>query len=140
MSPSLRCPDAERGPPASRAVQPHRAAAAACAALAIGWAAGCATPGAQPPARVAANVLVAHDGAPLYTFDRDLAGSGRSQCQGPCAAAWPPLQAAATAGRTGDWSVLTRDDGSLQWAYKGRPLHRRSGEGPVPAGWRAARP
>ena len=24
---------------------------------------------------------------------------------------------------SGDWSVVTRDDGSKQWAYKGKPLY-----------------
>ena len=24
---------------------------------------------------------------------------------------------------SGDWSVLARDDGSKQWAYKGKPLY-----------------
>ena len=24
---------------------------------------------------------------------------------------------------TGDWTVVTRDDGSKQWAYKGKPLY-----------------
>ena len=24
---------------------------------------------------------------------------------------------------SGDWSVITRDDGSKQWAYKGKPLY-----------------
>ncbi|MGE0661043.1 MAG: hypothetical protein AB7F36_16095, partial [Reyranellaceae bacterium] len=28
-----------------------------------------------------------------------------------------------TAGAAGDWSVVTRDDGAKQWAYKGKPLY-----------------
>jgi predicted lipoprotein with Yx(FWY)xxD motif len=58
----------------------------------------------------------------LYVFDRTLpaaekvsatalrhqlaAADGQGQC-----------------GTHGDWSVVTRDDGSKQWAYKGRPLY-----------------
>ena len=25
---------------------------------------------------------------------------------------------------SGDWSIVTRDDGGKQWAYKGKPLYR----------------
>ncbi len=59
----------------------------------------------------------------LYTFDRDAAGSGKSACNGPCAANWPPLMAAADARSAGDWTVVARDDGAKQWAYKGKPLY-----------------
>jgi predicted lipoprotein with Yx(FWY)xxD motif len=38
---------------------------------------------------------------------------------------WVPLAAPvlATADKLGDWSVVTRADGSKQWAFKGRPLY-----------------
>jgi hypothetical protein len=61
-------------------------------------------------------------GMTLYTFDRDTVGSGKSVCNGPCATNWPPLMAAADAQPSGEWTVVKRDDGSSQWAYKGRPL------------------
>jgi predicted lipoprotein with Yx(FWY)xxD motif len=57
----------------------------------------------------------------LYTFDRDV--SSRSNCNGPCAANWPPLKAGDGGQASGDWSIITRDDGSKQWAYKGKPLY-----------------
>jgi predicted lipoprotein with Yx(FWY)xxD motif len=57
----------------------------------------------------------------LYTFDKD--SGGKSACNGPCAANWPPLMAGADAKPSGDWSVVTRDDGGKQWAYKGKPLY-----------------
>lgn len=75
------------------------------------------------PARVADGVLVGANGMTLYTFDRDAAGSGKSVCNGPCATNWPPLLAAPDAKASGDWSVITRDDGKAQWAYKGKPLY-----------------
>lgn len=75
------------------------------------------------PAQVAGGVLVGANGMTLYTFDRDAAGSGKSVCNGPCATNWPPLMAAADAKASGDWSVITRDDGKAQWAYKGKPLY-----------------
>jgi len=65
--------------------------------------------------------LVDATGMTLYTFDRDTAG--KSACNGQCAQNWPPLTAAANASASGDWSVITRDDGSRQWAYKGKPLY-----------------
>jgi predicted lipoprotein with Yx(FWY)xxD motif len=75
------------------------------------------------PANVADGALVGANGMSLYTFDKDAAGSGKSVCNGPCATNWPPLPAAADAKASGDWSVVTRDDGSRQWAFKGKPLY-----------------
>ena len=60
-------------------------------------------------------------GMTLYTFDKDTAG--KSNCNGQCAAAWPPLPVTADAKATGDWTIVIRDDGSKQWAYEGKPLY-----------------
>jgi len=65
--------------------------------------------------------LVDAKGMTLYVFDKDAAG--KSNCNGPCATNWPPLMAAADAKASGDWSIVTRDDGMKQWAYKGKPLY-----------------
>jgi predicted lipoprotein with Yx(FWY)xxD motif len=59
---------------------------------------------------------------PLYTYASDTT-PGKSSCNGGCLAAWPALVATATDKDTGDWTVITRDDGSKQWAYKGKPLY-----------------
>ncbi len=67
-------------------------------------------------------VLVNANGMTLYTFDRDDA-SGKSNCNGKCAVNWPPLAATADATNVGNWSVIVRNDGSKQWAYKGKPLY-----------------
>ncbi len=72
---------------------------------------------------VADGVLVAPGGMTLYTFDKDTANSGKSACNGPCAVVWPPLMAAAADQPTGHYSIVTRDDGSRQWAYKGKPVY-----------------
>jgi predicted lipoprotein with Yx(FWY)xxD motif len=61
----------------------------------------------------------------LYTFDKDVEPN-KSTCTGDCATAWPALSAPATATAFGDWSVVTRDDGSKQWALKGKPLYTYS--------------
>lgn len=75
------------------------------------------------PAKVSDGVLVGAKDMTLYTFDRDAAGSGTSVCNEKCAVLWPPLMADAGASSKGDWSVVTRNDGSKQWAYKGKPLY-----------------
>lgn len=75
------------------------------------------------PVKVVDGVLTNSAGMTLYTFGKDTAGSGKSVCNGPCAANWPPLMAAADAKAGGDFSVVTRDDGAKQWAYKGMPLY-----------------
>ena len=74
------------------------------------------------PAHVVNGILVGKNDMTLYTFDRDVAGSGKSVCDGECAALWPPLTAPAGATAEGGYSV-TRDDGSKQFAYKGKPLY-----------------
>ncbi len=84
--------------------------------------AACATPGAAPIA-VQAGALTNPSGMTLYVFDKDAAGSGKSMCNGDCAMKWPPLAAAAGDKPGGDYSIISRDDGSRQWAYKGKPLY-----------------
>jgi predicted lipoprotein with Yx(FWY)xxD motif len=76
---------------------------------------------AQAPAKAMDGVLVNSAGMTLYTFDKDA--GGKSACNGPCAASWPPLIAAGDAKPSGDWTIVTRDDGGKQWAYKGKPLY-----------------
>jgi len=100
------------------------------------------------PAKTMDGALTNSAGMTLYTFDKDAAGSGKSVCNGPCATNWPPLMAAADAKATGDYSIITRDDGGKQWAYKGKPLYLwvkdtkpgdKTGDGFNNA-WRVARP
>ena len=66
-------------------------------------------------------VLTDPRGMTLYTFDKD--GMGTSSCTGGCAQNWPPFAAPADAQAHDDWTVISRDDGSKQWAYKGKPLY-----------------
>jgi predicted lipoprotein with Yx(FWY)xxD motif len=75
------------------------------------------------PAKVADGALTDQSGKTLYTFDRDVAGSGKSVCNGPCLANWPAFMATADATASGDWTVVTRDEGAKQWAFKGKPLY-----------------
>jgi predicted lipoprotein with Yx(FWY)xxD motif len=99
------------------------------------------------PAKTAADgTLTNASGMTLYTFDKDA--GGKSACNGPCAANWPPLMAASGASASSEWSVVTRDDGSKQWAYKGKPLYTwakdqkpgdKTGDGFANNAWHAAR-
>lgn len=93
-------------------------------AVAVIGLAGCSTMYATPaPTKIVDGVLTNSAGMTLYTFDKDAAGSGKSECNGPCAANWPPLLAASDAKASGDYTVVTRADGAKQWAYKGKPLY-----------------
>ncbi|APQ12126.1 hypothetical protein RSA46_13310 [Pseudomonas oryzihabitans] len=80
---------------------------------------------AAAPAKVAdtalGKVLVDAKGMTLYTFAKDSAG--KSACNGGCAQNWPPLKADAGAKAADGYSLVTRDDGSQQWAYQGKPLY-----------------
>jgi len=83
---------------------------------------------AEPPAKMSNGMLVDGSGMTLYTFDKDAMGSGKSACNGPCATMWPPAMAAAGAKGEGDYTVVTRDDGAMQWAHKGKPLYHYSAD------------
>ncbi|MEL6169259.1 MAG: hypothetical protein AAFR35_11240 [Pseudomonadota bacterium] len=71
-------------------------------------------------------IVVTGDGMSLYTFDEDSAG--QSNCNGGCAQAWPPLAAPANATAEGNFTPITRADGTKQWAYKGQPLYGWQGD------------
>ena len=116
--------------------------------LALALVAGCATTAPDTPTRTMDGVLIGPSGMTLYTFDRDAAGSGKSACNGPCASNWPPLIAPEGAQPIGGYTVVARDDGRKQWAYKGWPLYYwakdsktgdRTGAG-IGGVWKLARP
>jgi len=101
---------------------------------------------AQPKA--ADGALVGPSGMTLYTFDKDTAGSGKSACNGGCAANWPPFMVADGDKPAGDFTLVTRDDGKKQWAAKGWPLYYwskdtkpgdKTGDG-VGGVWKTAKP
>ena len=120
--------------------------------LAVVALAGCSTfegmMDGPAPTKTMDGILTNSGGMTLYTVDKDAAGSGKSLCNGACATNWPPLMAAADAKAKGDYTIVTRDDGGKQWAYKGKPLYMwskdskagdRTGDGFNNA-WRVARP
>ena len=68
-------------------------------------------------------VLTGPTGMTLYTFANDKQ-PGKSACNGTCAENWPPFHAeAAAAAPREPLSIITRDDGTKQYAYKGKPLY-----------------
>jgi predicted lipoprotein with Yx(FWY)xxD motif len=90
-------------------------------------------------------VLTDPAGKPLYTFVMDTM-KGMSHCTGPCATAWPPFVAARNAKPAGDWTLVTREDGAQQWAYKDKPLYTfakdeagKPGAGEAATNWKLAR-
>jgi predicted lipoprotein with Yx(FWY)xxD motif len=58
---------------------------------------------------------------PLYIFDGDR--PLKSLCDTVCTAVWPLLLATVEDKPVGDWTVIVRDDGRRQWAYKDRPVY-----------------
>ena len=91
--------------------------------------------------------LVNDKGMTLYVFDKDV--PGKSACNGQCADNWPALLASDTDKGSGDWSIVTRDDGKKMWAYKGRPLYAwkndkapgdTDGDGKLNGAWHIAMP
>lgn len=61
-------------------------------------------------------------GVPLYISKREAPGT--SECYGTCLNFYVPYKAAPDAKPSGDHSLIKRNDGSLQWAYKGKALYR----------------
>ncbi len=79
-------------------------------------------------------IFTANDGLSLYYFDNDSAGAstcnaendapvGASNDTTSCAAIWPPLLASSGAQASGDFTLITRSDGSMQWAWNDFPLY-----------------
>ena len=91
--------------------------------------------------------LVDLKGMTLYYYERDTSGK-TSNCDGKCTQRWTPLSAPADAKAVGDFTVITRNDGSKMWAYRYRPLYTSPAD-KVPGDtngnattlqWRIARP
>jgi len=126
---------------------------AACSNAGTGATATPATAATQPPASTAATTppsaaasqgaeayevelgdssalgkfLTGEDGKTLYLFTPDTTSA--SNCNGDCAATWPPftLDEGETvkggAGVTGTFGTITRQDGTKQVTYAGHPLY-----------------
>lgn len=82
----------------------------------------CATP-MESPTKTTSGVLTNPAGMTLYVFDKDTANAGKSVCKDDCAMKWPPFIASAGEKASGAYTIINRDDGGRQWAYKGKPLY-----------------
>jgi predicted lipoprotein with Yx(FWY)xxD motif len=72
-------------------------------------------------------VLATSSGQTVYWFSKDVKGSGKSACSGPCLAAWPvvagPPSAAAGVRLAAKLGTITRPGGVVQATYNGYPLY-----------------
>jgi predicted lipoprotein with Yx(FWY)xxD motif len=122
----------QAGVPGARAV----AAAVSVAALVL---LGVAVAGAGGPGGSAAGelrtaqiggmtVLTNAKGFTLYSFAPDT--PSRSNCNGTCAAYWPPVTGTPTVGPgvTGKLSTIKRSDSTMQAVYNGHPLYTYVGD------------
>ena len=57
----------------------------------------------------------------LYTFANDEAGV--SNCSGGCLANWPAFLATMYDKPVGNYGIIERSDGFMQWTYKDKPLY-----------------
>jgi len=73
--------------------------------------------------------LVSLEGLTLYAFDGNPARP-LSGCRdgADCAGSWRPFEAGAIANPVGDFTVITRQDGITQWAYRSHPLYLFEGD------------
>jgi predicted lipoprotein with Yx(FWY)xxD motif len=62
-----------------------------------------------------------------YLYD-DAKGVGTRGCVGECTKFYKPLAAPKDAQSSGFWEVLTREDGTKQWAFKGSALYTYTGD------------
>ena len=74
------------------------------------------------------NLLTDAKGLTLYWFAPDT--TTKSACYGSCAAYWPPVTGAPSAGPgvTGTLGTITRTDGTTQATYDGHPLYTYIGD------------
>lgn len=67
-------------------------------------------------------VITDQNGMTLYFHLKDT--PGKATCAGACLKLSPPVEASSDATNHGTWSVVVRDDGFRQWAFRGRALYR----------------
>jgi predicted lipoprotein with Yx(FWY)xxD motif len=57
----------------------------------------------------------------VYAYDKDTAK--KSMCDEACTQTWKPLLAPQLARPQGEWSIVERSPGVMQWAFRGKPLY-----------------
>ncbi|MCU6479121.1 putative lipoprotein with Yx(FWY)xxD motif [Arthrobacter silviterrae] len=122
----------------------HLTAALASISLAALALTACSTPTAAPPAasspanitapadlktaaKAPGDIVVNGQGMTVYVFDKDIKGSGKSSCSGPCQDLWAPVAAGQGTpvldGVTGTAGVITTASGKKQLTLNGMPLY-----------------
>lgn len=116
------------GSEAPKAASTPTAAATSAATAAATASAAASAPTLRAAKAGGADVLVDARGLTLYTFKNDEAAPGKSVCNGGCATTWPPVVVTGTATKDaslpGEVGTITRDDGTKQATYRGKPLYR----------------
>ncbi len=72
--------------------------------------------------------LTDHAGLTLYAFSGDAKKDGQVCSSSGCNVQWIPVTAPALAANVGDFTLVSRNDGTQQWAYKKKPLYRYKGD------------
>ena len=73
-----------------------------------------------------AGMIMDSKGMTLYIFDKDA--GGKSACYDACATKWPPYLGKADDPMTEGWTLVDRTDGTMQWAYDGKPMYYFAGD------------
>ena len=83
---------------------------------------------AAPAGPITEKEGVARDsaGRTLYVFSKDKPGT--SNCAGDCNKSWPAFIAKLGAKATEDLSLVAREGGEMQWAYRGQALYFFAGD------------
>ncbi|NTS77224.1 hypothetical protein HR060_10150 [Catenovulum sp. SM1970] len=69
------------------------------------------------------SIIVTESGLSLYVLANDTVGSSNCTTTASCTTFWPPLLAGDGAEATSDMTIIVRDDGTQQWAYRGQALY-----------------
>ena len=129
----LKAPNRLRMLLAVLAVAAAAAVLAACGSSGTSSTSGGSTSTSSPVAATAGSlktatiggvtVLTDAQGFAVYSFAPDT--MTKSDCNGACAAAWPPVKGPVTAGAglTGTLGTIKRSDGSAQATFDGHPLY-----------------
>jgi len=85
-------------------------------------------------------ILTTDQNESVYSYETDTAE--QTMCIGECTQRWEPVIAPALARNSGEWSIVERSPGVLQWVFRGKPLythvldqHSWSQQGSDVAGW-----
>lgn len=81
---------------------------------------------AVPAAQAVA--LTDFEGYTLYAFDGDVTEDGQLCSEAGCETRWVPITAPALARDVGRFTIVSRADGSRQWAHRAKPLYRFQGD------------